>query len=52
MSFSDTVKAELSKAEVAAHNAASAFFAKLFTGKTLAIVAGVAFVLGLVIHLL
>ena len=49
-STKDFIKAELTKAEIAAHNAISNFFAKVFTGKTLAIVAAVAFVLGLLAH--
>lgn len=52
MAFKDTLKAELTKAEIAAHNAVVSFFAKVYTGKTVAIVAGVALVVGFLLHFL
>ncbi len=50
--FTDKVKAELTKAEIAAHNAVVGFFAKVFTGKQVAIIAGVALVVGFLLHFL
>jgi hypothetical protein len=50
MALKDKIKLELTAAELAAHNTVVGFFAKVFTGKTLAIVAVVAFVLGVLAH--
>jgi hypothetical protein len=48
----DIIKKDFSEAELVTKGWVARFFAKSFSGKTLAISVGVAFVMGLVVHLL
>jgi len=52
MSLKDTLKTDAAKAEAAVEAEATGFLAKSFTGKILVITAAVAFVAGLLVHLL
>ncbi len=56
MSLEDTIKQDAQKAaastEAAVKSEATSFFAKSFSGKTLVIAVAVAFVVGLLVHLI